>query len=88
MKTFSKWSLIAAIVALALLAATSKDRSSAKWSWEWMTFKPYRCDIGSRICGLDPGGKLLVDGRFYLLGPILITHFTNAPPAVKPSEVQ
>lgn len=40
------------------------------------------------ICGLDPGGKRLVDGRFYLLGPILIRHVTNAPLAVKPGEVQ
>ncbi len=87
MKTFSKW-LPIAIVALALLAATWKGRGSANWSWEWIKFKPYRCDIGSRICGLDPAGKLLVDGRFYLFGPILITHGTNAPLAVKPTEAR
>ncbi len=37
---------------------------------------------------MDPAGKLLVDGRFYLFGPILITHGTNAPLAVKPTEAR
>jgi hypothetical protein len=87
MKTFSKWLLITPMVALALLAATSKGSGSGNWSCEWIKFKPFRCDIGPRIYGLDHKGKRLVDGRFYLFGPILITHFTNAP-LVKPSEAQ